>query len=78
MEIAEGLRSLSLLLTARCNLACAYCYQDARNGQSMPWSVARAALDHLLDSPEPIVEVSFTGGEPLHRSASGWSPTGWG
>ncbi len=65
METTDGLRSLSLMLTARCNLTCAYCYQNARNGLSMSWSVARAALDHLLASPQPIVEVSFTGGEPL-------------
>lgn len=63
------LRSLSLMVTARCNMACAYCYQNARSGGGMPWPVLRTALDGLLAAGAPGAQIVFSGGEPLLRLA---------
>jgi sulfatase maturation enzyme AslB (radical SAM superfamily) len=54
----------SVLLTADCNLRCAYCYQNARRAGTVEWPALQAALDLLLASPSPRRVVSFTGGEP--------------
>jgi uncharacterized protein len=65
------LRALSLAVAQKCNLGCSYCY--ARGGEfgaparDMPWTVARAAVDRLLDGAPPggQVRLAFLGGEPL-------------
>jgi sulfatase maturation enzyme AslB (radical SAM superfamily) len=54
-----------VVLTANCNLRCAYCYQNAKKPRSMSWDTLRGALDLLLLSSCPEVEVVFLGGEPL-------------
>jgi MoaA/NifB/PqqE/SkfB family radical SAM enzyme len=65
VRVDGRLRSLGLVLTTRCNLRCVHCYQDHGQNRTMPWEVARAALDVLLASPAPAKVVSFFGGEPL-------------
>lgn len=58
--------SLALLVSGRCNLACRYCYQDARRcAPRMLWPAARAALDHLSGSGAENLHLELTGGEPL-------------
>jgi len=59
------LEALELILTARCNLKCAYCYQNDKKPRSMSWDTLRGALDLLLRSRSKEVEVLFLGGEPL-------------
>ncbi len=59
------IRSLTLVLTNRCNLACRYCYQEAERSRRMSEEVLRAALDELLATDEGNPLVTFTGGEPL-------------
>ena len=55
-----------LLLSGRCNLACAYCYQDRRQvRRTMNWKTLRAATEAALGSGREEVAVEFTGGEPL-------------
>jgi sulfatase maturation enzyme AslB (radical SAM superfamily) len=56
---------ISLVLTAACNLGCAYCYQNAKQPRRMTWETLRAALDLLGEVRGPEVRVLFTGGEPL-------------
>jgi len=57
--------SLGVVVTADCNLRCAYCYQDAKQPRQMRWATMSRALD-LLSSPRGRrAEVSFLGGEPL-------------
>jgi uncharacterized protein len=69
------MRALSLAVAQKCNLGCAYCY--AQGGEfggaprNMPSTIARAAIERLLDSAEPgqRVNVAFLGGEPLVNRA---------
>lgn len=59
-------RGVVLLLTGRCNLSCAYCYQERRKArQAMGWRTAQAALESVLAWGQTEVMVEFTGGEPL-------------
>jgi len=59
-------RSLTLLLTRACNLACRYCYASARpGGPAMPRALATDAVDTYLDQlPGTIARITFHGGEP--------------
>ena len=65
MAALTSLRILDLVLTSRCNLACSYCYQNAKSRNRLGWDAAREALDMLLASREPEVGINFIGGEPL-------------
>ena len=65
MQRHSGLRGLTLIVTSACNLRCSYCYQGARPLRSMCWTTACAAVDQLLRSGWPDVELAFSGGEPL-------------
>jgi sulfatase maturation enzyme AslB (radical SAM superfamily) len=61
----DKIQALEVVLTADCNLRCAYCYQNAKRPRSLSWDALRGALDLLLRSRCPEVEVLFLGGEPL-------------
>jgi sulfatase maturation enzyme AslB (radical SAM superfamily) len=56
---------LSIVLTAACNLGCAYCYQNAKQPRRIPWETLEAALDLLRATRRSHVRLVFTGGEPL-------------
>jgi len=65
-----SLIGLSLHVIARCNLNCVYCFNDGGAADEallprMTPSVARRAVDFLLEHSEDDVGVSFFGGEPL-------------
>lgn len=72
-----GLRHLELMVTHACNLRCRYCYGASIGAGSrhlygadageMPWEVARAGVDSLVDRRGRARELSvvFFGGEPL-------------
>src|SRR5262249_34197646 len=65
-------QSISLNVSASCNLACSYCYA-ARGSfagaqpDPMPWEVARAAVERLFSAADPSspLTIGFLGGEPL-------------
>ena len=59
------IESVILVLTARCNLSCSYCYQRARKPQRMAWNTLRASLDWALEAAGSDLDVVFLGGEPL-------------
>jgi uncharacterized protein len=69
------IRSLSLSVAQKCNLACAYCYAQGGgfggSGRNMSWPTARGAVLRLLDGTAPgtRVNISFLGGEPLINRA---------
>ncbi len=60
-----GVSFLVLMLTRRCNLACAYCYARAGSaGADMSPESARRAIDRL-GRGDGRLTVELTGGEPL-------------
>jgi uncharacterized protein len=65
-------RALSLAVAQTCNLGCSYCYADGGDfggvKQNMPWPVAKASIDQLIDSARgdaDSIMLAFLGGEPL-------------
>lgn len=61
----DDVDSLEVILTAGCNLRCAYCYQNDKKPRRMSWPTLRDALDLVVRSANPRVDVLFLGGEPL-------------
>ena len=60
-----NLCAIAAVLTASCNLACTYCYQNAKRPRRMNWDTLKAAIDLLLGSDRGEVVLTFYGGEPL-------------
>jgi uncharacterized protein len=65
-------QSISLNVSATCNLGCGYCYAGSggfggAQTSAMTWEVARAAVDRLLVLANPLapITVGFIGGEPF-------------
>ena len=65
-------QSISLNVSASCNLRCSYCYASSGNFHGaqpapMNWDVARTAVDALLARADPHapITIGFLGGEPL-------------
>jgi uncharacterized protein len=63
-------KSITFIVTKDCQLACKYCYLVGKNGkEQMPWSIAKQAIDYILDNQEDFNEDSviwdFIGGEPF-------------
>jgi sulfatase maturation enzyme AslB (radical SAM superfamily) len=56
---------MTVVLTAACNLRCAYCYQNAKAPRKIDWATLEAAIDVMLKSRRRKVELVFYGGEPL-------------
>jgi sulfatase maturation enzyme AslB (radical SAM superfamily) len=61
----DEIEALEVVLTAGCNLRCSYCYQNDKKNRRMSWETLRGALDLLLASRRPRLDVLFLGGEPL-------------
>jgi sulfatase maturation enzyme AslB (radical SAM superfamily) len=62
---SNQVRAVDVILTAACNLRCAYCYQRARPAGRMRWETLTAAVDWLAASRRAEVAFGFYGGEPL-------------
>ena len=68
---ALPVRSLSLAVAQKCNLACTYCYAQGGDfggsAKSMPRQVAHRAVDRLFDevTAGQRLHLAFLGGEPL-------------
>ena len=65
-------KNITFIVTKDCQLACKYCYLVGKNTiERMPWSVAKAAVDYILDHENDInfayesVIWDFIGGEPF-------------
>ena len=63
--MAPSLRKLHLVLTGRCNLRCAYCYQNRRSRGRMRWETLCEGLALAAASPAKELHLVFSGGEPL-------------
>lgn len=59
-------RGLCLYITTKCNLACLYCYaRGGESSQTMPWEVAKTAMDYYLWRNTGNLSLTFHGaGEP--------------
>jgi uncharacterized protein len=70
-----AVRSLSLAVAQKCNLACTYCYaQEGSFGvepRNMDEATARRAVELLFDNARPgeSVNLAFLGGEPIVNRA---------
>lgn len=76
-EMPDGTKrsvmSITFQVTDGCNLQCSYCYQIHKGHNVMPISVAKQAIDDLLDgkmnycNPDknPAICLEFIGGEPF-------------
>ncbi len=66
-----AVNAIALAVSQHCNLGCGYCYAEGGSfggdAKHMPWDVARAAVDRLLNSVGPggTARIAFLGGEPL-------------
>lgn len=63
-------KSITFIVTKDCQLACRYCYLVGKNvKERMSWSVAKQAIDYILDNEKDFKEQSviwdFIGGEPF-------------
>ena len=60
-------KSITLVLTHRCNLRCTYCYEKNKDGMTMPLDLAIRIVEHELTLDDGIDSVEFDlfGGEPL-------------
>ena len=65
MAFPESIRSLHLVLTSRCNLHCAYCWQPRRSRRTMGLKTLHAAIGLVSGSRHRSIELVFSGGEPL-------------
>lgn len=63
-------KNITFIVTKDCQLACKYCYLVGKNEKErMPWEVAKAAVDYILNHEENFNQESvvwdFIGGEPF-------------
>ena len=63
-------KNITFIVTKDCQLACKYCYLIGKNTEErMSWSVAKQAIDYILDNVQDFKEESvvwdFIGGEPF-------------
>lgn len=63
LEKGPGLHIL--VLTQKCNHACAYCQAGSGAGRDMSAPTARRAVDFAFSAPVPGLTIEFQGGEPL-------------
>ena len=59
-------RSVTLTLTNRCNLNCAYCYESGKNNNSMSFDIAKTIIDsETSQQDDSMIIFELFGGEPF-------------
>ena len=54
-------KNITFIVTKGCQLACKYCYLVGKNEKErMPFSVAKAAIDYILDKENDIKEMELS------------------
>jgi His-Xaa-Ser system radical SAM maturase HxsB len=58
-----------VIVTLRCNEVCVYCHASRRDVSEdsfdMKPDLARQVVDTIFESPSPVINIEFQGGEPL-------------
>jgi hypothetical protein len=63
-----GRERLMLMLTRSCELRCGYCYvEKSETAPSMSIDTAKRAIDLVMSSLRPTLEIQLFGGEPTRR-----------
>ena len=64
----SGIERLLLMVTRSCHLRCGYCFvAKSEAGPSLPPPLAHRAIDLLMGSERPKLELQLFGGEPTSR-----------
>ncbi len=60
-------RTISLIVTERCNLSCVYCYEHNKSASDMTFDRAKQIIDRELiyGKPKENTYIEFFGGEPF-------------
>ena len=60
-------KTITLMVTQKCNLSCVYCYEHDKNGKDMTFEQATEIIDREanLNDGHTALTVDFFGGEPL-------------
>lgn len=71
----QMIRTITFVVTEKCNLACTYCYETHKTNDRMTKEVGKAAVDLLFDQERlngfmdiqkvPAIILDFIGGEPF-------------
>ncbi len=63
----KNVKSVTLILTEKCNLNCTYCYEHNKSAASMPLEIAKKIIDEEFAKNDEFdfIEIAFFGGEPL-------------
>lgn len=65
-ENIENKRSLTLIVTERCDLACVYCYEHNKSAKQMTFEQAKEIIDkELVNLDKYEYSIEFFGGEPF-------------
>ncbi|MBM4353186.1 MAG: His-Xaa-Ser system radical SAM maturase HxsB [Deltaproteobacteria bacterium] len=58
-----------VIVTLRCNEVCVYCHASRRDVSEVAFDMkpelARQVVDTIFESPSPVINIEFQGGEPL-------------
>jgi uncharacterized protein len=70
LEFGGEIKSMCLNITHKCNLKCAYCFNESivdPKNESMSLNTAKSAVDYLISKSgkKRNLEIDFFGGEPL-------------
>jgi len=67
-KLLPHFRSLSLVITSRCNLACSYCFGDGgeRMGASSSWLILKSAIDRIKKQNKPVSVIFASPGEQMN------------
>lgn len=77
--IAKNKLIVGLLLTERCNLNCAYCYEKYKRDKDMSLSKAKEIISNVMSTKTvwTVVEFRLLGGEPFVMSDLIYELTAW-
>lgn len=63
----KNVKSVTLIMTEKCNLQCTYCYEQNKSPRSMSVETAKKIIDQEFEKQDEFdfIEIAFFGGEPF-------------